>query len=75
MYFEEVYGEFWGFLCGWVQIIIYGLVIIGVLGLYFGFLMVNFFGWGFGLLKVIGIIVVFFLCVINIIGIKYGGFV
>lgn len=23
-YLEEVYGEFWGFLCGWVQIIIYG---------------------------------------------------
>ncbi|MBK4202583.1 amino acid permease [Bacillus subtilis] len=74
-YLEEVYGEFWGFLCGWVQIIIYGPAIIGALGLYFGSLMANLFGWGSGLSKVIGIIAVLFLCVINIIGTKYGGFV
>lgn len=74
-YLEEVYGEFWGFLCGWVQIIIYGPAIIGALGLYFGSLMANLFGWGSGLSKVIGIIAVIFLCVINIIGTKYGGFV
>ncbi|MCY8495993.1 amino acid permease [Bacillus atrophaeus] len=74
-YLEEVYGEFWGFLCGWVQIIIYGPAIIGALGLYFGSLLTNLFGWDGGWSKIAGMAAVVFLCVVNILGTKYGGFV
>ncbi|MFO6495080.1 MULTISPECIES: APC family permease [Bacillus] len=72
-YLEEIYGEFWGFLCGWVQIIIYGPAIIGALGLYFGSLVANLFSWDKSWAALIGIISVAFLCIINIIGTKYGG--
>ncbi|MGE6631071.1 APC family permease [Bacillus sp. NPDC077027] len=74
-YLEEVYGEFWGYLCGWVQIIIYGPAIIGALGLYFGSLLANLFSFSQHWSVAIGIIAVIFLCLINIIGTKYGGFV
>ncbi len=74
-YLEEVYGEFWGFLCGWVQIIIYGPAIIGAIGLYFGSLMAHLFNWDSGWSKLIGISAVLFLSIINIIGTKYGGIV
>lgn len=50
-YLEEVYGEFWGFLCGWVQIIIYGPAIIGALGLYFGIFNGESFRLGFRTIK------------------------
>ncbi|MBC8081282.1 MAG: amino acid permease, partial [Gorillibacterium sp.] len=43
VYLEEVYGKFWGFLCGWMQTIIYGPAIIGALGLYFGLLLGDLF--------------------------------
>lgn len=72
-YLEEIYGEFWGFLCGWVQIIIYGPAIIGALGLYFGSLVANLFSWDKSFAALIGIISVAFLCIVNIIGTKYGG--
>jgi len=72
-YLEEIYGEFWGFLCGWVQIIIYGPAIIGALGLYFGSLVANLFSWDKSWTALIGIITVAFLCLINIVGTKYGG--
>lgn len=74
-YLEEVYGEFWGFLCGWVQIIIYGPAIIGAIGLYFGSLMAHLFNWDSVWSKLIGISAVLFLSIINIIGTKYGGIV
>ena len=57
-YLEEIYGEFWGFLCGWVQIIIYGPAIIGALGLYFGSLVANLFSWDKSWTALIGIITV-----------------
>lgn len=28
-YIEEVYGEMWGFLCGWVQTLVYGPAVMG----------------------------------------------
>ena len=33
-YLETVYGKVWGFLCGWIQSLIYGPAVIGALGLY-----------------------------------------
>lgn len=72
-YLEETYGELWGFLCGWVQTILYGPAIIGALGLYFGTLLVNLFGWDTKWTAAVGIASVAFLCLINILGTKLGG--
>lgn len=73
VYLEEVYGKVWGFLCGWMQTLIYGPAIIGALGLYFGLLLGDLFAlptsWNLGL----GILTVLFLAVMNGFGTKYGG--
>jgi APA family basic amino acid/polyamine antiporter len=75
VYLEEVYGKIWGFLCGWVQTIIYGPAIIGALGLFFGSLVANLFQLGAEWKLPIGIGSVLFLAVVNSLGTKYGGFV
>lgn len=42
VYIEELFGKLWGFLCGWVQAIIYGPALMAALALYFGSLMAQF---------------------------------
>jgi basic amino acid/polyamine antiporter, APA family len=74
-YLEEVYGKLWGFLCGWVQTIIYGPAVIGALGLYFGSLITGFFGFSESSKTIIGIITVLFLGILNLLGTQYGGFI
>ncbi|MBB2480790.1 amino acid permease [Bacillus sp. APMAM] len=74
-YLEDVYGKLWGFLCGWVQSIIYGPAIIGALGLYFGTLIAGFFGWPDHTKILIGIMTVILLCVLNLLGTQYGGII
>jgi basic amino acid/polyamine antiporter, APA family len=74
-YLEDVYGKLWGFLCGWVQTIIYGPAIIGALSLYFGTLIAGFFGWPNQTKILIGIITVVILCVLNLLGTQYGGII
>jgi APA family basic amino acid/polyamine antiporter len=74
-YLEEVYGEFWGYLSGWMQTIIYGPAIMGTLGLYFGSLLKNFFHLQDMWVVPIGIGTVLFLAIVNILGTKYGGIV
>lgn len=73
VYLEEVYGRLWGYLCGWVQTLIYGPTIMGALALYFGTLLINFFGWAPSLKVILGICTVIFLFVVNSLGTKYGG--
>jgi basic amino acid/polyamine antiporter, APA family len=73
IYLEEVYGEFWGYLSGWMQTIIYGPAIMGTLGLYFGSLLVSFFSLGATYILPIGIGTVLFVGIVNSIGTKYGG--
>ncbi|SDF52253.1 APC family permease [Sporolituus thermophilus] len=75
VYLEEVYGRVWGFLCGWVQTLIYGPAVIGALGLYFGSLMAHFFGLGDETKFTIGIITIALLALVNAFGVKYGGFI
>lgn len=75
VYLEEVYGKVWGYLSGWMQTIIYGPAIIAALGLYFGSLLANLFGWGAEWKLPIGIASVVFLAVVNALGTKYSGFV
>ena len=43
VYMEEVYGKAWGFLCGWVQTLVYGPAVMGALSLYFGLLVAGIF--------------------------------
>jgi basic amino acid/polyamine antiporter, APA family len=74
-YLEEVYGKLWGFLCGWVQTLIYGPAVMGALGLYFGTLMVGFFGLSNENIKLFGIAVVVILGGLNILGTRYGGII
>ncbi|WP_044642329.1 APC family permease [Risungbinella massiliensis] len=75
VYLEETYGKVWGYLCGWMQTIIYGPAIIGTLGLYLGSLITNLFAiqeeWSIWM----GIGFVLFLAGVNMFGTKYGGFV
>lgn len=73
VYLEEVYGKVWGYLCGWVQTIIYGPAIIGALGLYFGSLLAALFGLDSEWKTAFGIISVLFLAIVNALGTKYGG--
>jgi basic amino acid/polyamine antiporter, APA family len=74
-YIEEVYGKKWGFLCGWVQTIIYGPAIMGALGLYFGSLMADFFGFPQSSKILIGILTIIVLAVLNLLGTTFGGFI
>lgn len=75
VYLEEVYGKLWGYLCGWVQSIIYGPAVLGALGLYFGTLLVHFFGWSPEYKLISGMMTIVFLALVNGIGVKYGGFI
>jgi APA family basic amino acid/polyamine antiporter len=75
VYLEETYGEFWGFLSGWMQTIVYGPAIMGALGLYFGTLLTGFFEINTSYSLWMGIITVLFLGIINMVGTKYGGIV
>ncbi|MCG3084385.1 amino acid permease [Anoxybacillus sp. LAT_35] len=75
VYIEKVYGRFWGFLCGWVQTIIYGPAVIGALGLYFGTLFAGIFSLPKESELWIGIMAVLFLSVVNMLGSQFGGIV
>lgn len=74
-YTENVYGKFWGFLCGWVQTLIYGPALMGALGLYFGTLVAGFFGFSDSYKIIIGILTIIFLGCMNILGTQFGGFI
>ncbi|ANB58948.1 serine/threonine exchanger SteT [Anoxybacillus sp. B7M1] len=74
-YIEEVYGKTWGFLCGWVQTIVYGPAVIGALALYFGTLMADFFHFPKGSSLIIGIVTTILLAGLNLLGTKFGGFI
>ena len=74
-YLTEVYGEFWGYLFGWVQTLIYGPATIGALGLYFSSLLIPFFSLSAELKLPIAIAAVVLLGGINSLGAKYGGFI
>ncbi|WP_339174000.1 amino acid permease [Anoxybacillus sp. FSL W8-1294] len=75
VYIEKVYGKFWGFLCGWVQTIIYGPAVIGALGLYFGTMFAGIFSLPKESELWIGIMAVLFLSVVNMLGSQFGGIV
>ena len=74
-YLEEVYGKMWGFLCGWVQTLVYGPAVMGALCLYFGALVAGLFNISMDYTMGIGIITIIFLTAMNLLGTKYGGLI
>lgn len=75
VYLEEVYGKVWGFLCGWVQTLVYGPAVMGALSLYFGLLVSGIFNISSDYTLAIGIITIVFLAAMNLLGTKYGGII
>ncbi|WMX55247.1 amino acid permease [Peribacillus sp. R9-11] len=75
VYLEEVYGKVWGFLCGWVQTLVYGPAVMGALSLYFGLLVVGLFNISTDYTLFIGILTIVFLAGMNLLGTKYGGMI
>jgi len=74
-YLEEVYGKMWGFICGWVQTLVYGPAVMGALSLYFGSLLANFFGFPENSKILIGILTIILLVTLNLLGTKFGGLI
>lgn len=74
-YLEEVYGKMWGFLCGWVQTLVYGPAVMGALCLYFGALVAGLFNISMNYTMGIGIVTIVFLTAMNLLGTKYGGLI
>lgn len=74
-YIEEVYGKMWGFLCGWVQTIVYGPAVMGALALYFGSLMADFFNFPKSSSIIIGILTIILLVILNLLGTQFGGLI
>ncbi|MGE7763986.1 APC family permease [Peribacillus sp. NPDC096540] len=75
VYLEEVYGKVWGFLCGWVQTLVYGPAVMGALSLYFGLLVAGIFNISTDYTLFIGILTIVFLAGMNLLGTKYGGMI
>jgi len=74
-YIEEVYGERFGFLSGWVLTFLYGPGLMGALSLYFAFLLQPFFGYESDLIKTVALSTLGFLAMMNVLGVKYGGYI
>ncbi|MBX7231256.1 MAG: amino acid permease [Bdellovibrionales bacterium] len=72
-YIEEIYGKTFGFLCGWVQTVIYGPGLMAALSLYFGILAQPLLGLEKNSQTPIAFGALFFLVLINCVGAKYAG--
>lgn len=72
VYMEHLYGKIWGFLSGWMQIIIYGPAMIASIASYLGVLAVDFFGINPSFKAPIAIITVFFIAGFNLLENRYG---
>jgi basic amino acid/polyamine antiporter, APA family len=76
VYVEELFGKPMGFICGWVQSLIYGPALMSALSLYFASLFAQFFGLdATATVKPIAFIAMFFLCTVTAYSTAYGAFV
>lgn len=71
-YMTHIYGEFWGFMSGWMQVIVYAPSIVGSIAGYLGLLMVNFFGISSFWKAPIAIITIVLVAVLNMLENRYG---
>jgi APA family basic amino acid/polyamine antiporter len=76
VYVEELYGKTWGFVCGWVQSIIYGPALLSALSLYFASLLTQFLEISpDGIVKPIALISLFFLSAVTAYSTACGAFI
>lgn len=71
-YMTHIYGEFWGFMSGWMQVIVYAPSIVGSIAGYLGLLMVNFFGINSFWKAPIAIGTIVLIAVLNMLENRYG---
>jgi APA family basic amino acid/polyamine antiporter len=74
-YMEELYGKSWGFVCGWVQAIIYGPALMSALSLYFASLFTQFFHMQDGQTRAVAYIVLFLLSTVTALGTHYSAWI
>lgn len=72
VYMENIYGRIWGFLSGWMQIIIYGPAMIASLGAYLSLLLIDFFHIPHQWTVPIALIAVIAVGVLNLFSNRYG---
>lgn len=71
-YMTHIYGEFWGFMSGWMQVIVYAPSIVGSIAGYLGLLMVNFFGISGSWKAPIAILAITLIAALNMLENRYG---
>ncbi len=74
-YMEELYGRTWGFVCGWVQSVIYGPALMSALSLYFASLFAQYFSLDSGQIKPIAFIAMFLLASISAVSMHYSSMI
>lgn len=72
IYMEKIYGKLWGFLTGWMQIVIYGPAMIAALGAYLAVLLVSFFNLPQSSTLVIAVSSVVILTAFNLLANRFG---
>lgn len=72
VYLEKIYGKFWGFLAGWMQIIVYGPTLIAALGSYLATLLVAFFDLPKTSTPLLAVIVIALIATFNLLSNRYG---
>ena len=72
VYMEKIYGRIWGFLSGWMQIIIYGPAMIASLGAYLAILLSDFFGFPSRYNALIAIGTIILVGILNLFSNRYG---
>ncbi|EEI19290.1 APC family permease [Lentilactobacillus hilgardii] len=72
VYMEKIYGRIWGFLSGWMQIVIYGPAMIASLGAYLAILLSDFFGFPSKYNALIAIGAIILVGILNLFSNRYG---
>ncbi|MCP0887239.1 amino acid permease [Ligilactobacillus sp. WILCCON 0076] len=72
IYMEKIYGKLWGFLSGWMQIIIYGPAMIAALSAYLSVLLLAFFGLPQSYATPLAILSITFVAIFNLLSNRYG---
>lgn len=74
-YMEELYGKKWGFVCGWVQSVIYGPSLMSALSLYFASLFTQFFHMQDTQTRSVAFLVMFLLSTVTALGTHYSAWI
>lgn len=72
VYMEEIYGKLWGFLSGWMQVVVYGPAIIASIAAYLGILLVGFFNLNGSWQAPLAIIVIVLIGILNMFENRWG---